>query len=338
MNRSFKLPPVAAAIFIMFGGAAQAQNVQLYGLLDMSAGSFQSPGQQRIWKAESGNMSTSFFGLKGSEDLGGGLKAKFAIEHFLRVDAGKAGRFDGDAFWARSAYVGLSGGFGTVTLGRNTTPLFISTLLFNAVGDSFGFSPSIRQIFIPSLLPFFGDTGWSNSIAYSSFDYGGLSFNLLGNLGEGAAGATGKNLGGNVLYFSGPFGATVAWQQVKNGAFGTPPGWKDQTTMQLGAFYDFSVVKLYGQLSQVKTQALADTKTTVYGIGASTPIGNGRLLTQYGSAKATAGGVDATNKTLTLGYDYLLSKNTDLYAMVMHETITALSSSNTLAAGMRLRF
>jgi predicted porin len=338
MNRSVKRAALAAASLAMFGGAAQAQSVQLYGLLDMSAGSFQAPGAPRIWQAQSGNMSTSFIGFKGDEDLGDGLKAKFAIEHFLRVDTGQAGRFGGDAFWARSAYVGLSGGFGSATLGRNTTPLFISTLLFNALGDSFGFSPSIRQIYIPSLLPFFGDSGWSNSLAYSSNDYGGLSFNLLGNLGEGAPGATGKSIGGNVLYFKGPLGATLAWQQVKNGAFGTPAGWKDQKTMQLGASYDISAVKLYGQLSQVKTEALADTKTIVYGIGASTAIGSGKLLAQYGSAKATAGGVDTKNTTLTLGYDYALSKRTDVYAMLMHETITSLTSANTMAVGARLRF
>src|SRR6185436_14110861 len=112
---------------------------------------------------------------------------------------GAAGRFNGDAFWARDAYVGLSGAFGTTTLGRNTTPLFVSTLLFNAFGDSFGFSPSIRQMFTPALLPFFGDTGWNNSLAYASNENNGWSFNLIGNLGEGAAGAAGKNIGANLL-------------------------------------------------------------------------------------------------------------------------------------------
>jgi hypothetical protein len=73
----------------------------------------------------------------------------FALNSFLRADNGAAGRFNGDAFWARDAYVGLSGAFGTSLLGRNTTPLFVSTLLFNAFGDSFAFSPSIRQLFTP---------------------------------------------------------------------------------------------------------------------------------------------------------------------------------------------
>jgi predicted porin len=338
MTRSLGPLATAAAALALLSSAAQAQNVQLYGLLDASAGSFQSPGGKRIWKSESGNMSTSFIGFKGSEDLGGGLTAKFAIDHFLRLDSGSAGRFNGDAFWARNAYVALSGAFGATALGRNTTPLFVSTLLFNAFGDSFGFSPSIRQLFTPSLLPFFGDTGWSNSIAYASNDMGGVTLNLIANLGEGAPGATGTNYGGNLLYFKGPLGAAAAFQKVRNGAFGTPPGWQNQDTFQFGASYDLNVAKLFGQYSQVKTHASANTKTTLYSFGASTPVGAGKLLAQYGSAKASAAGVDMTNNTLSIGYDYALSKNTDVYAVWMHETVTSLSSANTVAAGARLRF
>lgn len=78
------------------------------------------------------------------------MSAVFALESFLRVDVGGAGRFPGDTFFARASHVGLKGSFGSVTLGRNGTPLFVTTLLTNAFGDSFGFSPSIRQLFIPS--------------------------------------------------------------------------------------------------------------------------------------------------------------------------------------------
>lgn len=48
-------------------------------------------------------MTTSFIGVKGNEDLGGGMSAVFAIESFMRNDTGSAGRFDADTFWARSA-------------------------------------------------------------------------------------------------------------------------------------------------------------------------------------------------------------------------------------------
>lgn len=61
---------------------------------------------------------------------------------FLRNDTGAMGRFNGDGFFARNSYVGLQGKYVTVTVGRNTTPLFVSTLVFNAVGDSFGFRPA----------------------------------------------------------------------------------------------------------------------------------------------------------------------------------------------------
>lgn len=343
-HRSLLRPALlAAAAGLASAGAAQAQNVGLYGLLDMSAGSFQSAGAAKVWKADSGNMTTSFLGFKGSEDLGGGVKAVFKIEHFLRLDQGAAGRFNGDAFWARNAYVGLSGDFGTTQLGRNTTPLFVSTLIFNAFGDSFGFSPSIRQLFTPSTgLPFFGDTGWNNSILYASPKFGGgFSGSFIANLAEGAPGATGRNLGGNLYWFGGPVGATVAFQRVKNGAFGTPAGWSSQDSVQLGGSYDFGVAKAFAQYTQVKTQATIDMKATLYSLGVKAPVGPGNLLAQYGSAKAdfgTSGTPQRTNKTLTIGYDYFLSKSTDVYVVYMNDKLTGVANGNTVAAGLKLIF
>ena len=167
MNRSFKWVAPAAATLAFAAGAHAQSTVQLYGLMDANVGTFQNAGTKRQYQVDSGDMTTTFLGFKGKEDLGGGLKAIFVIEHFLRLDTGQAGRYTGDAFWVRNAYVGLQGGFGTVTLGRNTNPFFVSTLAFNAIGDSFGFSPAIRQVLTPGtkMAPFYGDTGWSNSIS-----------------------------------------------------------------------------------------------------------------------------------------------------------------------------
>ncbi len=328
--------------------SAQAQTptqdvskVSIYGLLDASVGQFQNAGTDRLKALQSGAMSTSFLGFGGAENLGDGLKAVFALEAFLRNDTGDSGRFGGDAFFARAAYVGLSGGFGSLTLGRNGTPLFVTTLLSNAFGDSFGFSPSIRQTFTPApgMLPFFGDTAWNNSIAYGTPSWGGLKANLLVNAGEGTPGSTGPNTSASVLYFGGPFAASLAWQKVKNSAFGIPPGWQSQDTWQIGGSYDFTAAKLYAQYEQIKTSATVNTKTTVYNIGASVPIGAGKVLAQYGHAKADFGaGTDATNKTLSLGYDYNLSKRTDVYAVAMQDRQTTLSNGNTLAVGIRTQF
>lgn len=352
MTPALKTLACAAATLCLAAPAAAQSTAKLYGLVEMSAGRFQDAGANAVTKAQSGNLTTSFLGLSGSEDLSGTLKAKFAIETFLRADTGEAGRFNGDAYWARAAWVGLQGDFGSTVLGRTTNQFFVSTLLFNAFGDSFGYSPSIRQVLTPTvvhpqMLPFLGDTGWSNSLLYSSPKAGGFSVNLQGSLGEGAAGSNGRNLGANLLYFGGPFAATVALQQVKQGISGFTPaivatGFDRQDSAQLGVSYDFGMVKLFGQASQVKTRAATDTKSTIYGLGASAPLGAGKLLAQYGHATAQLPAGDVVSKTLTVGYDYFLSKSTDLYALLMNDQLSgvtpALGDGNTVAVGLRLKF
>lgn len=330
---------LAAAACCSLVPAAHAQNsVQLYGLIDMTAGAFQAPGGERVWRADGGGMTTSFLGFRGTEDLGGGLRAKFVLNHFLRPDSGGAGRFDGDAFWARDAYVGLSGAFGTSTLGRNTTPLFVSSLLFNAFGDSYAFSPTMRQLFTPTLVPFYGDSGWNNSLAYTSNENDGLTVNLIGNLGEGAPGATGKNMGASFVYFNGPLGATAAWQKVRNGRFTPPAGWGGQSTWQVGLSYDLTVAKLFGQYTEVETNAAAKSKLKLWSFGTAVPLGDGKVLAQYAHSRAQ--GVDGgpTHRTLSVGYDHFLSKRTDVYAVYMNERITGLGKANSAAAGIRMRF
>jgi predicted porin len=347
MTRPLKSVALAAATLCLSASAVAQSSVSLYGLVDVSAGQFQDAGAPKVNKVQSGNMTTSFLGFSGKEELSSTLKAKFAIETFLRADTGEAGRFGGDVYWARAAWVGLEGDFGSTVLGRTTNQFFVSTLIFNAFGDSFGYSPSIRQVLTPStvhpeMLPFLGDTGWSNSILYSSPRAGGFSFNLQGSLGEGAASARGRNIGGNVLYFGGPFAATFAYQQVKQGLAFAPAivttGFDSQDSAQIGLSYDAKVVKFFGQYSLIKTKATTETQSKVYGVGASVPVGAGKFLAQYGHATAEYPTSEVVNKTLTVGYDHFLSKSTDLYAVVMHDRLTGLSNGNTVAAGIKVKF
>ena len=357
---------VAACGLLCLVTGAQAQsastgNVKLYGLIDVSAGRFQGIGGNRIYAVNSGDMTTSYLGFSGNEDLGGGLRARFALEAFNRTDTGTAGRFPGDAFFARNAFVGLSGAFGTTDIGRTTTTLFVSTLLFNAFGDSFTFSPSIRQYFINPLAvsvpgsrsQVIGDTGWNNSLQYASPKYGDFNFNFMINAGEGSASAVGRNVGGNAFYGNGKFGATVAFQQVKNQSGGPlPSGFTKQDTYQLGASYDFTFAKLFAQYGQVRTfstDAAVDARARISGIGAAVPVPGtlGKVLVQYGYSRTTGNFAPATWKDASVGYDYNLSKNTDIYAVYMHERTTAglgtitpgfAGSSNSVAGGIRLRF
>jgi predicted porin len=102
----------------MIGGAAAAQsNVTIYGLVDMSA-SYNNGGDAnggKQFKVNSGGMNTSRWGLRGSEDLGNGLKAIMQLEGGIVMDTGAA---DGDIF-GRQANVGLQGDFGKVVVGRS---------------------------------------------------------------------------------------------------------------------------------------------------------------------------------------------------------------------------
>ena len=345
MISSLPVAALAAAGLVAASTAAQAQStLRIHGVLDASAGSFQDAGAARDRRIDSGTLTTSHLGVSGVEDLSGGLKVTFSIEHFLRLDQGEAGRYSGDAFWARNAYVGLHGAFGKSLLGRNTTPLFAATTQFNAFGESFGVSPAVRQIFAPAMLPYFGDRGWSNSLAYTSNNGDGLTLQLMANLTEAAPGATGRNAAAGALYVSGPLAATAGLQLVRNGdgistgTLSAPAGFARQNTWQLGASYDLVVVKLFGLYTEVKTTAAANSKTKIWGWGTTMPLPGGKLLAQYGSATARAAGGETVHRTLSLGYDHDLSKTTDLYAVWMTDKITGLSRGNTLAGGMRLRF
>jgi predicted porin len=313
---------LATATLLACAGAHAQSSVQAYGLIDASVGQFQDAGAAKDKTVASGKMTTSYLGFKGSEDLGGGLKGVFTIESFLRADSGSAGRFNGDAFWARNANVGLSGSLGTVTAGRNTTSLFVSTLLFNALGDSFGFSPSIRHYFTSGTVT--GDTGWNNSISYSSPRFGGLSAQLQVAGNDGLA--MGRRYGGNVLYFGGAVAGTFAFQKVKAG---TTAG---TTTWQLGGSYDAGFAKLFGQYGKVAN----DTTNVDYKlgeIGVSVPVGTaGKLLAEYGKLSVK------DRKTLSLGYDHAFSKRTDGYVVYMNDKLPAVDAGNSFALGIRHKF
>ncbi len=324
---------------ILVAGAALAVAAQaetsIYGLLDLAAGRFQAAGQKHEWKLESGQMSTSYIGIKGTDEIAGTLKVRFQLESFVRADVGGSGRYDGDAFFGRDSFVGLQGLFGSTVLGRNTTPFFLSTASFNPFGDSFGFAPSVRQYYGGAIL---GDRSWDNSIAYTNPYDSPLRVSLLANLGEGAVGSTGRNLGVSLFHVDGPLAAGLAVQRVRNSALGLPDGFDKQDAWQLGLTYDFGRLRAFGQYGGVKTRATADVRSTLYQIGASAPLGAGSLLVSYGDASTKSSGVRASQQTLSIGYDYNLSKNTDLYAVYMNDRASGLGTGHTLATGMRLRF
>lgn len=343
-----RLPTLAIALTataLMFSLPAAAQSsVQVYGLIDISVGQFQVAGGSKLKRMDSGNMSTSYIGFKGTEDLGGGLRVGFTLESFMLVDRGEASRVPGvDAFWARNANLSLSGGFGQLRLGRMGSTMFVSSLLFNPLGDSFGYSPTIRQYYsAPYGTPLVGDSGWNNAIAYTTPRMGGFTATAMVQAGEGAANARGPNIGAHVLYFSGPLAFTAAWQKVEaQGTLGRPisafPSFSSQKAWQLGGSYTLSVAKLFLQYGKFDTDATADISVKTYQVGASVPFGAGKFLASYGNSQLDLAGpgVDPTSKMLTLAYDYALSKRTNTYVLYMSDQYTQRSNGNTMVVGLR---
>src|ERR1700761_8619421 len=128
ISSALKTPLKATACAALLASATSAfaqSSVQLYGQVDEWVGAQKFPGGKTAVQVAGGGMSTSYWGLKGSEDLGNGYKAIFALESFFRAQNGNYGRFQGDTFFARNSYVGIQSPFGTVTTGRLTTQLFV---------------------------------------------------------------------------------------------------------------------------------------------------------------------------------------------------------------------
>jgi predicted porin len=120
--------------------------VQLYGLLDIAGGVFKQSGDPASLKGLlNGGQTTSFYGMRGTEDLGGGLRADFAIEGYLLFNNGQAGRFAGDTTYSRNAYVDLANEYGVLRMGRMISPLFYITAKTNPMGSSTRFSPLMNQ-------------------------------------------------------------------------------------------------------------------------------------------------------------------------------------------------
>ena len=335
---------VVAACVSFCALSAQAQSsVQLMGLVDAYVGSMRMAGEATsVTKLNSGGMTTSWWGLGGSEDLGGGMKASFLLTSFFQTDSGATGRF-GEQQFSRDANVSLSGGWGVVTLGRSKAPNFLPTILFNPFGDSYTFSPLVLHASVP-LGPVTGrywlgtvpaDTGWSNQVTYSTPSVGGLKGNLHYQLGE-IAGSSKHNVGLNVFYSAGPVGLTAFWERDQiNNPFASAALPDTRTDWMLGGTYDAGVLKAFLTYGVASSDAagVADRKTT--SIGASAPMGGGKLLAGFASTKISGG---AKRETMTVGYDYNLSKRTDVYAMLMQDKITALSSGTSYGVGVRHRF
>ncbi|RRS03246.1 porin [Aquabacterium soli] len=358
---------VAAAALMAMAAAAQAE-VKIYGYLDAAFGSYESftfngagaITTERSTQVSSGNMMTSFIGFAGSEDLGGGLKAEFALESFLATDTGGEVRNMAGGFWGRASWVGLSGGFGRVILGQYDNAFFTLGYTYNPFGSSMVFSPSMVSWYSFSLDPTaFGadanlgyDTGWVNSITYETPNLGGFTAALQFAPKESSGGNEGNknNYAVSGAYNAGPLSVMAVY--TNSGANTNSTAYiARQKNWGLGASYDFGVLKLQGQYAQIKTfDAVSgdeDSKAKFFQIGATVPVTPaGNLLFSYGETKNEFAGVSGEEKLkqFSIGYDHSISKRTGAYVAFSNKKIDSDfvaiddDSANIFAVGVRHSF
>jgi predicted porin len=318
---------------------AQSTGVQVYGAVDTYVGSLKRSDQPASTAVvNGGGLTTSFWGVRGSEDLGGGFKTNFVLESFLQPDTGAQGRNPTDPLFSKKATVGVSGGFGEVSIGRQANLLYLSTGMYNPFGLSLQFSPVMLQSWIPAYnRNVVGDSIWNNTILYSAPDFGGVRADAMYALGEAATNNGTNNVGARVSYLNGPIAAALVAQQVKTGP-GVTPAITKQTSYMGGASYDLKAVKLFGEYYRTDAQG-ADIKTRTYELGASAPVGPGTALVSWSNNRSeTRGGAGVIRNLAALGYDYRLSQRTDLYAIYLYDKLRPNGSASSYGMGIRHMF
>src|ERR1700754_2599496 len=142
--------PAAALVALFWSGHAAAQSsAQLYGDVDAFVGAKKALGGQTAVMLGNGGSTASFWGIKGAEDLGGGDQAVFELESYFSVQNGTFGRFAGDGFFSRNAWVGVSAPWGKLLLGQIGPLYWNSTIFYNPFFNSFVFSPAVIHTYVP---------------------------------------------------------------------------------------------------------------------------------------------------------------------------------------------
>ncbi|MGF6660057.1 putative porin [Paraburkholderia atlantica] len=319
--------------------ADSGSQVQLYGLIGTYVGSVKrSDTPQSTVLMGSGGLTTSFWGIGGKEDLGGGVSAIFALESFFQPQNGAQGRSAADPFWSRNAYVGFKGDFGQLTLGRQRNPTYTAESLINPFGSSTVFSPLVLQTFVTNYGgTIIGDTVWNNTAKYTTPDFKGFGATVIYGLG-GVAGSPGiGNLGVHLNYQGHGLTAVLSGQRVRYTAAGPVSA---QYAYLAGAAYDFKVVTLYGAWAMT-SDVSTPTGSHTYQAGLSIPFSPADFLLAEWARTQRSGPTHATNSlrnTASLGYDHLLSKRTDIYAIYSFDKLSDHPTGNTFAVGIRHTF
>jgi predicted porin len=307
LGNSMKKSLLALAVLGVFAGAAQAQTgVQIYGVADVGLERTKTDPGQTTTRLSSGIQSGSRLGFRGTEDLGGGMSASFTLENGYDISTGAMGQ--GGTLFGRQAWVGLNGGFGSVKLGRQYTPIFLALDTIDPFGTGItGDGSGIIALFNP-----YG-VRMNNTVNYS-LNAGGLSGQLAYGLGEIAgSNSLGRQIGAGLGYANGPINVQLAYHD-QNLVTGVADAGNSRTAM-LGGAYDFRIAKAHAAYADNRAEGptgVSGPRSRDYMLGVSAPVGAmGSVMASYAHRTDRVGANDADY--WQLGYTHGLSKRTNLY-------------------------
>ena len=288
---------IALAVLATTGAAMAQSNVTLYGRIDTSVGSNKVNGVSTT-QLFSGNLSSTRWGLRGSEDLGGGLKAIFGLEQGF--DSSTGTQAAGSAF-DRMSIVGLSGGFGTLKLGRHDTS-------FDDIRDLSISSNLWDSEFTPTKIAYTAGVAdyssrASNQIRYESPSFGGFSLGASYGLDEDAT-VKADTTAFNLRYKAGNLDVGFGYQDQKA---------NNRKYSTIGAAYNFGVARLSAGFNRAEIRN--GNEADGFAIGVNVPVGALDFSVGYAYSKAenTAGATAAKGTALSAGVTYAMSKRTRLY-------------------------
>jgi predicted porin len=316
-----------------FAGAASAQSsVTLFGIVDVN-GRYVKNGDLKVKSLSNDGLNSSRWGVRGVEDLGGGLKAGFWLESQVQADGGTA---NASRYWHRRSTVSLIGNFGEIRAGRELTATYTGfadydTFGTNGVADVGHFNDP-KYVGANAV-----DTATrsDNMVSYYTPALGGFYARGSVAAGEGTPGK--KHIAGRVGYAAGPLDVS--------GSYGTTDANVAEDKYKkgnIGASYDFGVVKVLGFVAQAK---FLDAKQNVIQAGVSVPFGPTTLRANYvrvdAKGKIGATNIDADDANqFSLGAIYDLSKRTALYTTYAQiknkgKANFAVASAPAIAAGQK---
>jgi len=309
MKKSLIMLAIAGA----FAGTAHAQTaVNVYGIVDMGLVREQGNAAGSVNKVTSGAQSGSRIGFKGTEDLGDNMKALFVLETGIAADSGGFNQ-NGLAF-GRQSFVGLQNDFGTLTLGRQYTPYFLT---LNAA-DPFasGLAGTASNLVANSGIRM------NNTIKYASPIFmDGATAELAYGFGEQTGNNdAGRLISGSLGYANDLFSIRLAHHNKRNVADTA----NSKNTMLAGT-WDFKVAKAFiayaenegAESSLITGLPVTDirnsSKSRDFLIGATVPFGKHTFIASY-IRKDDRNAANNDANQIGIGYTYALSKRTNLYA------------------------